>query len=215
MKSTGADIRFSVPGLGVTQRYETHPGRRRRLGYVRAVTDILIRPFATGDAEAVRQVVSAAFHPGNEAELVERIRASDRYVEAMELVAVDGEEIIGHVMVSGTSITDDSGESSTISMLSPLAVAPERQRQGIGGTLVRAVIEIADRSGEPLIVLEGDPTYYSRLGFVPAATLGIDMPLPDWAPPEAAQVLRLSSYDPSDVRLCGRVTYSPAFDGFS
>jgi len=33
------------------------------------------------------------------------------------------------------------------------------------------VIEIADRFGQPLIVLEGDPTYYSRLGFVPAATL--------------------------------------------
>jgi len=41
------------------------------------------------------------------------------------------------------------------------------------------------------------------------------MPLPDWAPPEAAQVLCLSSYDPRDVRLRGRVTYPPSFDGFS
>jgi len=118
-------------------------------------------------------------------------------------------------MVSGTSITDHTGYTSTISMLSPLAVGPERQRQGIGGTLVRAVSEIADRFGEPLIVLEGDPTYYSQFGFEPAATLGIDMPLPDWAPPEAAQVLRLSSFDPGDARLRGRVTYPPAFDGFS
>jgi len=181
----------------------------------RLVADILIRPFVAGDADAVRRVVSAAFHPGNEAELVERIRASDQYVAAMELVAVDGDEIVGHVMVSGTSITDDVGETSMISMLSPLAVSPERQRQGIGGTLVRAVSEIADRFGEPLIVLEGDPTYYSRLGFAAAATVGISMPLPDWAPPEAAQVLRLSSYDPSDVRLRGRLTYPPSFDGFS
>ncbi len=194
---------------------ETHTGRHRRLGYVRPVTGILIRPFVAGDADAVRRVVSAAFHPGNEAELVEPIRASDHYVAAMELVAVDGGEIIGHVMVSGTSITDHTGDTSTISMLSPLAVSPERQRQGIGGTLVRAVSEIADRFGDPLIVLEGDPAYYSQFGYEPAATLGIDMPLPDWAPPEAAQVLRLSSFDPGDARLRGRVTYPPAFDGFS
>lgn len=32
---------------------------------------------------------------------------------------------------------------------------------------------------------------------------------------EAAQVLRLSSYDPSDVRLRKRVSYPPVFDGFS
>ena len=32
---------------------------------------------------------------------------------------------------------------------------------------------------------------------------------------EAARVLRLSSYDPSDVRLGGRVIHPRAFDGFS
>ncbi len=179
------------------------------------MAEVLIRPFTPGDADAVRRVVSAAFRPGNEAELVERIRASDLYVAAMELVAVDGEEIVGHVMVSGTSITNDSGSTSTISMLSPLAVAPERHHHGIGGALVMAVSEIADRLGEALIVLEGNPSYYRRFGFEPAASLRIDMPLPDWAPLEAAQVLRLSSYDPNDARLRGRVAYPPAFDGFS
>jgi len=60
------------------------------LATFRLVADILIRPFVAGGADAVRRVVSAAFHPGNEAELVERIRASDHYIAAMELVAVDG-----------------------------------------------------------------------------------------------------------------------------
>ncbi|MEY2405696.1 MAG: putative acetyltransferase, partial [Acidimicrobiaceae bacterium] len=38
---------------------------------------------------------------------------------------------------------------------------------------------------------------------------GIRIDLPSWASPEAAQVLRLRSYDPS---IRGRVVYPPAFD---
>ena len=41
---------------------------------------------------------------------------------------------------------------------------------------------------------------------------GIEIALPDWAAPEAAQVMRLSKYDPS---LTGRVVYPPAFDTVS
>lgn len=35
-------------------------------------------------------------------------------------------------------------------------------------------------------------------------------PLPDWAPPEAGQILPLTNDDPS---LRGRIVYSDAFDG--
>jgi putative acetyltransferase len=58
-------------------------------------------------------------------------------------------------------------------------------------------------------VLEGSPVYYGRFGFEPSADYGIHLPLPDWAPPEAAQVLRLRNYDPS---IRGHVVYPPAFD---
>ncbi len=97
-----------------------------------------------------------------------------------------------------------------IAMLSPLAVAPDRQRQGVGSALVRAAVALADECGEPLVVLEGSPAYYGRLGFEPSARHGIELPLPSWASPEAAQMMRLTSYDPA---LTGRVVYPPAFDG--
>lgn len=61
----------------------------------------------------------------------------------------------------------------------------------------------------PLIVLEGAPGYYARFGFEPAIDHGITLPLPDWAPPEAAQVLRLTNDDPA---LRGRVNYPASFD---
>ena len=74
---------------------------------------------------------------------------------------------------------------------------------------MRAVTARADVRGEPLVVLEGSPLFYARLGFEHAAPHGIDITLPSWAPPEAAQVLRLRNYDAS---LRGRVVYPPAFD---
>ena len=129
-------------------------------------------------------------------------------------MADDDGEVVGHVMVSYASITDAGDKTSPIAMLSPLAVAPSRQGNGVGGVLVRAVNAIADRVGEPVVVLEGSPTCYSRFGFEPAADLGITMPLPDWAPAEAAQVLRLSSFRADAARPSGIVAYPPAFDGF-
>jgi putative acetyltransferase len=70
----------------------------------------------------------------------------------------------------------------------------------------------ADRRGEPVVVLEGDPRYYGRLGFLFAPDHGIHIDLPDWAPPEAAQVCPLSSYDP---QVRGRVEYPPAIAAVS
>ena len=55
--------------------------------------------------------------------------------------------------------------------------------------------------------------YYGRLGFEPAVKYGIEIHLPDWAPPEAAQVIRLTAFDPDDPTLRGTVVYPPAFDG--
>jgi predicted N-acetyltransferase YhbS len=65
----------------------------------------------------------------------------------------------------------------------------------IGSALVRAALAAADREGEPLVVLEGRPRYFGRLGFMFATAHGIVIDLPDWAPGDAAQVYRLSRYD--------------------
>ena len=67
--------------------------------------------------------------------------------------------------------------------------------------------------GEPIVILEGSPLYYGRLGFEPATKYGIEIHLPEWAPPEAAQVMRLTAFDPNDPTLQGTVVYSPAFAG--
>lgn len=175
--------------------------------------EVTIRAERDDDLPAIRRVVTDAFESTVEADLVDRIRASPEYVPEMALVAVVAGEVVGHVMVSDAQVRDDDGRCHRIVMLSPLAVAPAHQGRGIGAALVAAVTRIADARGEPFVVLEGLPRYYPRLGFEPAGPLGLRLPLPEWAPAEAAQVLRLSAFDPDDPRLRGDVVYGAAFDG--
>jgi putative acetyltransferase len=169
---------------------------------------VSIRVEAPADGEAIAEVVASAFGSPAEARLVERIRASPNFVPELSLVAERRGRVVGHVMISYVALHDGDAQH-WIASLSPLAVAPDAQEQGIGAALVREVTDRADARGEPLVVLEGSPKYYGRFGFEHAVPLGIEIMLPAWAPPEAAQVLRLRRYDPL---LRGRVAYPPAFD---
>jgi putative acetyltransferase len=170
---------------------------------------VIIRPEAPADFDAIRVVVADAFKSDVEAKLVDDIRADGCYRPSMALVAEDDGVIVGHVMIDGCTLRDGDTERPIV-MLSPLAVTPDRQKDGIGGALVREACRLADEAGEPIVILEGSPLYYPRFGFVDARTLGITIHLPDWAPKEAGQAMKLSSYDPA---IKGEVVYPPPFEG--
>lgn len=170
---------------------------------------IVIEPETDNDVESIRAVVQAAFGAHRTVgTLVDLIRESPNFIPELSLVAKDGDEIIGHVMVSHAELVDDDAVRHRVLTLSPLAVSPLRQNEGIGGSLIRAAIGAADQLGEPLITLEGSPEYYPRFGFRPAANYGVTINLPEWAPLEAAMVYPLSNYDPS---FTGVLEYPPAF----
>lgn len=184
---------------------------RRRIDPDAALT---IRPEEPADLESIHHVVAKAFGSQAEAELVERIRASERFLPELSLVAEIDDVVVGHVMISGATVNNPSGERSIV-MLSPLAVDPAHQRRGIGAALVLAALDGAAARGEPLVVLEGNPAYYGRFGFEHAAPLGLALPLPDWAPSEAGQVVRFDHDAALDPSLRGTVVYPPAFDGLA
>ena len=163
------------------------------------------------DHRAISDVVAAAFGSRAEAELVEKIRESEHFIPELAVVAELDGRIVGHVMISYATLQDEEGERR-VAMLSPLAVDPAFQRRGIGSALVSYVTAEADARGEPLVILEGSPRLYGRLGFEHSLLYGLEIPLPSWAPPEAAQVVRLSSWSAS---IRGRVRYPPAFDAFA
>ena len=157
----------------------------------------------------IYEIVAAAFGRAEEAVLVDDIRASEEFVPELSLIAERDGRIVGHVMISHARLRADDGTERRIGTLAPLAVTPDVQRTGIGSALVREVAARAEAMGEPLVVLEGSPDYYGRLGFEHSVRHGIRIDLPSWAPAEAAQVMRLAGYEPS---MRGLVVYSAAFD---
>ncbi len=169
---------------------------------------VVIRPERPGEEDAIHDVVFGAFASENEAGLVGRIRASENFVPEWSLVAELEGELVGHVMASYVSLVDGNVHRRVPS-LSPLSVVFDHQNRGIGSALVPALAAVVGDTGEPLMVLEGDPKYYSRFGFESATALGVHIHLPSWAPPEAAQVLRLAAYSPE---YQGQIVYPPAFD---
>lgn len=170
--------------------------------------ECVVRPEDPADHPAIRDVVSRAFDSTAEADLVEAIRAAPECIPELALVAELDGTVVGHVMVSLTYL-DDGTTRHEIHQLSPLAVAPDHQRSGVGSALVRSVLERSRNAGAEFVILEGDPRYYSRFGFEPCAAYDIHIDLPDWAPPEAAQICLLSKERPS-VR--GHVVYPESFD---
>lgn len=182
---------------------------RLALGLAWRAVDVRIEPEGRSDVGLIRDLLRRAFHHHQSvADLVELIRASPQYVPELALVARAGPDVAGFVMLSHADVMGIDGRRHDVLTLSPLAVAPSLQRQGIGSSLVRAGLAAADATGAGLVVLEGSPTFYGRLGFRFAADFGIAIDLPDWAPREAAQVCPLQSYD---AAVRGKLQYPPAF----
>ena len=172
---------------------------------------IEVRPERPADYEAIGRVVKAAFGGIIEADLVERIRASDRYVPELALVAEEGGDsaIVGHTMLSYATVGVKGEDNVDVLMLTPVAGAPERQRTGIGSALVRRGLELATARREPLVVVQGHPSYYPRFGFERASLHGIEPPSPEIRD-EAFMVIRLAAYEDS---YRGKIEYQPPFDG--
>ena len=130
---------------------------------------ITIRPERPEDASRVRHVNELAFGQPAEADLVERLRRT--CTGSLSLVAED-DTVVGHILL--TPVMVESAGRQVLGMgLAPVAVLPDRQRQGIGSQLVRRALNILRERGCPFIVVVGHPEYYPRFGFEPASTHGL------------------------------------------
>lgn len=169
---------------------------------------VAIRPERPGDEAAIHALTDAAFgNVDDESAIIDRLRASDRWIAELSIVAEDPYgRIIGHCVTSVGDLVAVDGTVRPILGLGPISVAPDRQGQGIGGALIARTAGTATAAGWPVIVLLGHATYYPRFGFEPARALGIE-PQQRWKDANW-MALRLPAWTP-DLR--GTMRFPSAF----
>ena len=171
------------------------------------VPRMLIRPAGPGEQARVEAVVAAAFAEEPGGRVTAMLRALDATgATRASLVAEDGGRLLGHVQLSRCWV-DARAALVEVLVLSPLCVAPDRQREGIGTALVAAALEESSRLGSPAVFLEGAPGYYGKRGFRSAVPLGFGRPTVR-IPGPAFQVALLPAHEPW---MTGALVYCEAF----
>ena len=129
----------------------------------------IVRAERPDDLASIREVNERAFGQPVEADLVDRLRQA--CADAVSLVAEDG-GVVGHILFTPV-VVEGARQSVTGMGLGPMAVVPDRQRQGIGVQLVRHGLDIVRERGYPFVVVVGHPEYYPRFGFEVASRHGL------------------------------------------
>ena len=136
---------------------------------------MIIRTETKADFEAVYHVNYTAFgNRDDEAKLVEAIRQSEGFISELSLVAECNNEICGHLLLSKAYIVEGNVKHAVIA-LAPIAVSPKSQKSGVGSSLINEGLKRCRDLGFPLVLLIGHPEYYSKFGFKPARSFGLEL----------------------------------------
>jgi len=155
----------------------------------------------------VLAVIDRAFVPDVKAgQLAGWVHGSAGWIAELSLVAVHDDRVVGHVLFGQLPLRTSAGEVDVL-CLSPLSVDPAFQRQGMARALVEHGLRVAATRAEPLVVLEGSPRIYHKLGFGQASAYGIERPS-QLIPEAAFQLVTLPAYRPG---LRGQVEYPEYF----
>jgi len=161
---------------------------------------VVIRGECVADRDAIRSLTARAFaglpfSDGTEPLVIEALREARAL--ALSLVAVLGEQIVGHVAFSDVGPSAQRGWLA----LGPVSVEPQFQRRGVGSQLIRAGLQTLRQQGAKGCVLLGDHRYYHRFGFVVAPEFA-----PSQYPAEHFQIVRFGESFPK-----APVVFHPAF----
>jgi predicted N-acetyltransferase YhbS len=121
--------------------------------------------------------------------------------------------MVGHILFTNTRIMPaQQRERVSSAILSPLAVHPEHQNQGIGGQLIKAGLKQLTAAGVKLVFVLGHPDYYPKHGFSTAGIKGFDAPYP--IPPENADAWMVQELHPGILEQVsgGRVICADALN---
>ena len=141
--------------------------------------------------------------------LVEEIRSKKYYEPRLELLMLEGEEVVGYVMYSRFHL--EGKYEDELLILTPVAVKTQLQRQHISKDLIEYGFEKARELGYKAVIVEGDPRNYRSRGFVTSADYGITAHESVGLPaPECLMVKELIPGGLEGIR--GRVEYASTYE---
>ncbi len=163
---------------------------------------MLIRDETSSDEAAIRRLIADAFRDKSfshqtEHFIVDALRRMDAL--SLSLVAEEAGGVVGHVAFSPIAI---NGQPTDWFALGPVAVAPDRQRAGIGSALIREGLARLHPLAAGGCVVLGNPAYYERFGFRSSPRLTYD-----GAPARDFMVMAFGDSIPT-----GKIAFHPAFD---
>lgn len=130
-------------------------------------------------AETIAAMFKATFTASEGAEegtligdLVRRLMAETPPDALRVFTAWDGGALVGAILFTRLVFDD----TRTVFMLAPVAVATDRQGEGIGQALITHGLDLLRSEGVDIAVTYGDPAFYGRVGFVPVTEATIPAP---------------------------------------
>jgi len=167
---------------------------------------MLIRTEIPIDAAGIDRLLREAFKRDDEADLVKELREDG--LLTLGVVATDDEgQVVGYVAFCPVDI---KGEDRNWVGLAPLAVDESLRGQGLGEKLIYEGLDSLNEFSYAAVVVLGDPAYYGRLGFKPAAAHDLHCRWPDTE--TTFQLYPLAEDALHDAH--GEVTFPAAFHRF-
>lgn len=141
--------------------------------------DFIVRQITEADYSTVYNLIKTAFETaehrdGDEQNFAVRLRNGENYIPQLDLVAEQDGEIIGHIMLTKTYVTQPDGSKYDTLLVAPLAVLLEYRSVGAGSALMKEGLHIAQTMGYESAFLIGDPNYYQRFGYKLTHLYGIN-----------------------------------------
>ena len=125
-----------------------------------------IRESKSEDMDSIYRVHNNAFGE-TEGKLVAQLACDILLDESakplLSIVAEDHGEMMASIIFSAVKIVGNPGFSAYI--LAPLAVLTAYHRNGIGTKLINHGLKTLKKRGADIVLVLGDPNYYSRTGF--------------------------------------------------
>jgi putative acetyltransferase len=157
--------------------------------------------------QTMRAVSVAAFEgDASIGRLLDALHSSWAWADELSFVAECHGEIVGQVLYT-RALLDAPDRLIDVLVLSPVGVQPGLHQRGIGTSLITESLASLTHRTEPVVFLEGHPSYYPRFGFRRAVDHGFIAPSVR-IPADAFMMYPLPSYEPT---ITGALVYPDAF----